>query len=535
MKLTVSGFAGANLAVQPRLLPESVGVNSLNQRPGGADMQPWNAPLEVATVPAAQKTIYRFGRDVASDSQYWFTLANVGHFCRGFIASDTSERTYYTGSDVPRVTDNVLGISAAPYPTASRILGVPKAVNAIVLTQTTAGTGSDELRYYTQTFVTDKGEESAPGPASSITCKPGAIIDFGTLEAAPTNRGITKRRIYRTQAGTSGSADFFFLREDLSTALTGLTDDARALGADTLATTGWEPPPSNLKHLTVLWNGMMAGISGRGIRFCESYKPYAWPVAYEIVPPDVTPVAMVTWSSNLVVLTTGQPRVVTGSVPDGMNDDPTDFDASCISETSGVGFGHGAAWSSPDGLAYIGTRGAMISTAGLLRPEQWRAMAPETIIGSQYEGMYVGFYNKDSSWKGFVVDPVNPAGIYFLSQGYQAAYFDKLRNALFVLDGTKVKKWNADAALMSATFKSKIITLPSPEIAGCVRVIADSYPVTVKVYGDGVLLETVSVASRKPVRLASGHRAIEFQCEVQAQGRVTAVEIASSIRELLRT
>jgi hypothetical protein len=324
------------------------------------------------------------------------------------------------------------------------------------------------------------------------------------------------------------------LREDLSTTLTGITDDARALGADALATTGWETPPTNLKHLTVLWNGMMAGISGRGLRFCEAYKPYAWPIAYEIVPPDVTPVALVTYASNLVVLTTGQPRVVTGSVPDAMNDDPTDFDASCVSETSGVGFGHGAAWSSPDGLAYIGTRGATIATAGLLRPEQWRALAPETIVGSQYEGMYVGFYLKDGAWKGFVVDPVNPQGIYFLSKGYQAAYFDKLRNALFVLDGAIIKKWNAGPALMSATFRSKIITQPKPEIAGCVRVIADAYPVTVKVYGDGALKATATVASRKPVRFASGWKACEFQFEIEAQGRVTAVEVASSIRELLR-
>jgi hypothetical protein len=535
MKITLTGFAGANLADQARMLPDAVGVSSINQRPGGADFQPWRDAAEVATVPSAQKTIYRFGRDVVSDANYWFTLSTVGHFCRGFISSDTAERTYYTGADLPRVTDNLIGLGSAPYPTASVKLGVPAPTSAIILTQTTAGTGDDELRYYTHTFVTDKGEESAPGPTASITCKPGAIIDFGTLETAPTNHGISKRRFYRTQVGTSDSAEFFFLREDLSSTTTGITDDARTLGADTLVTVGWLVPPTDLKHLTVLWNGIMAGISGRGIRFCEPYKPYAWPLAYELIPPDVSPVAMVAWSTNLMVLTNGQPRIVTGSVSDGMSDDPTDFDASCVSETSAVGFGHGAAWASADGLAYYGAKGAFISTAHLLRPEQWRALAPETIVASQYEGLYVGFYLKDGAWKGFVINPVNPSGIFFLAKGYQAAYFDKLRNALFVLDGTKVKKWNAAEELLTATFRSKLMAQPAPQALACGRVIADAYPVTLRVFGDGVEVATKTVASRAPFRLPSGWKASEIQIEIQAAARVTAVELAPSIRELLRS
>lgn len=533
MKLTLAGFAGANLRMQPRLLPEATGVNSVNQRPGSGDLQPWRQPLTVASVPASQRTIYRMGRDVASDSQYWLTLPAVGSFVRGFISSDTTERTYYTGGDVPRVTDNILALASTPYPTASRILGLPKPASAVTLTQTTAGTGTDELRFYTHTWVTDKGEESAPAPTASITCKPGAIIAIGGLGVPPTNRGITLRRIYRTQAADSGNAEFFFLREVPADQLSGVTDDARALGADALATTGWEPPPSDLKHLTGLWSGMMAGISGRGIRFCEPYKPYAWPVAYELIPPEVTPVALVTFSSTLLVLTNGQPRVITGAVPDAMNDDPTDFDASCVSETSAQSFGHGAVWASPDGLAYYGAKGAAILTKGLIAPEDWRALNPQTIVSGQFDGMYLGFYLKDGAWKGFAIDPLNPAGIYFLDKGYQAAHFDKLRNALFLLDGTNIVKWNASETLMTATFRSKVMVLPKARNIGVVRVIADTYPVTVKLYAEGALKTTVSVVSREPQRLpTAGWLATEFQAEVSCAGKVTAVELASSMRDL---
>jgi len=533
MKITLAGFGGANQAVQPRLLPESVGTVSLNQRPGGGDLQPWAQPSTVATVPASQQTIYRFGRDVVSDTQYWFSLPGVGHFARGFIASDTTERTYFTGSGAPRVTDSTIAVASAPYPTASRLLGVPKPANAITLTQTTAGTGDDELRFYTQTFVTDRGEESAPGPTSSITCKPGAIIDFGTLELPQSNYGITKRRVYRTQAGQSGSAEFFFLREDLATQQTGITDDARALGADALATTGWELPPADLKHLTGLWNGIMAGISGRSIRFCEPFKPYAWPVAYEVLPPDVTPVALGVWSTNLIALTNGRPRVITGSSPDVMNDDPVEFEAACVSEKSVQSFGHGVCWASPDGLAYLGANGARIVTAGLMRPEQWRALAPETMVGAQYEGMYLGFYQVGGVWKGFAVDPLNPSGIYELSQGYQAAYFDKLRNSLFVLDGTNVRKWAAGPSMMTARFRSKTIVLPRPTSLACARVIADAYPLTFRLFAGATLLHTQTVASREPFRLPGGSKHIEYHMEVEGTVRVTAVEAATSMQELI--
>lgn len=533
MKITLAGFGGANQAVQSRLLPESVGTASVNQRPGGGDLQPWAQPSTVATVPASQQTIYRFGRDVVSDTQYWFSLTGVGHFARGFIASDTTERTYFTGSGAPRVTDSTIAVASAPYPTASRLLGVPKPINAITLTQTTAGTGDDDLRFYTQTFVTDRGEESAPGPTSSITCKPGAIIDFGTLELPQSNYGITKRRVYRTQAGQSGSAEFFFLREDLATQQTGITDDARALGADALATTGWELPPADLKHLTGLWNGIMAGISGRSIRFCEPFKPYAWPVPYEVLPPDVTPVALGVWSTNLIALTNGRPRVITGSSPDVMNDDPVEFEAACVSEKSVQSFGHGVCWASPDGLAYLGANGARIVTAGLMRPEQWRALAPETMVGAQYEGMYLGFYQVGGVWKGFAVDPLNPSGIYELSQGYQAAYFDKLRNSLFVLDGTNVRKWAAGPSMMTARFRSKTIVLPRPTSLACARVIADTYPLTFRLFAGATLLHTQTVASREPFRLPGGSKHIEYHMEVEGTVRVTAVEAATSMQELI--
>ena len=89
MKVTVSGFSGAVNAPHPKLLPETVGTVSWNQKPGRGDFRPWRDPLDVATVPAGRKTIYRFGRDVAEDGRYWMSWTGMEEFftpmTRGFF------------------------------------------------------------------------------------------------------------------------------------------------------------------------------------------------------------------------------------------------------------------------------------------------------------------------------------------------------------------------------------------------------------------------------------------------------------------
>lgn len=551
MKFTWTGFAGANKALESKLLPDGVGVESLNQKPGRGDLRPWRVPIGVATVPSSRKTIYRMGRDVANDTLYWLSWTTMVHVARGFLATDSTERTYYTGSGTPKVTDNTIGLASAPYPSAARELGVPAPTTALSMTEDTAGTGTDETRFYLQTFVTDRGEESKPSPITSFTCKPGAIIDFDTLEAAPAgNYGITLRRIYRTVLGSSNAADFFrIIEQDAS--LTTATDDGTTTSI-VLASNGpagedgraWDMPPADLKHLTPMWNGMMAGISGRSVRYCEAFRPHAWPIGYETLPPDVTPVALAVWDKNLFILTNGRPYVVSGSIPSALGDEPIDFDESCIAERSPVAVRDGVCWSSPDGLAYVGRRAPAVLTQGLMLRDDWQALKPETIIGTQYEGAYMGFYEPSSGvLKAFVIDPMNPTGVYFLDVGYPAAYFDKLTDSLYVLDGTDVKKWDAGASFMTATAKSRVFLTPRPVNLGFMKVTASAFPCTVTITAkwfdtagtERTSTETRTVTSSAPITLKSGFLADRWQIEVGTAGAVQGVVLADSMQELKAT
>jgi hypothetical protein len=311
------------------------------------------------------------------------------------------------------------------------------------------------------------------------------------------------------------------------------TDDNRDLG-EALPSTTWLTPPSDLTWLTGLWNGMMAGISGRSVRFSEAYTFYAWPISYEILPTNAQPVALATYGQNLVMLTNGNPSIITGGTPDAMDEQPIEFYQACVAPLSAVGMGHGVAWASPDGLAYVGNGGPRMLTEGVMTRDDWQALVPSTIRGCMYEGRYFGFYN-DGARKAFIIDPLNPEGVYFLDFGVDAVFVDDLQDVLYVLDGINIQKWDAGAA-KTVTFKSKVFHQPKP-VPGfaCAEVVAESYPVTFKLYADGVLKHTQTVASANAFRLPGGYHAQNFQVEVSTTGAIQFVAMAHSMQELAQT
>jgi len=616
--ITVDGFLGENRAIHPKLLNEKVGTTSNNQKPGRGDLRPWKAPATVSTVPSGRNTIYRMGRDVASDASYWLAWPAVVHAMRGFETDDATERTYYTGDGAPKVTDNTIALSGGVYPAASRPLGVPaptiapavtgtnpapetetitKNVNTVqiadgicqvstttpngfeagnsvvislsngfngtytiqstvsadtfmfpasgtvglttitgtaVVTRTKAVTSITESYFYVFTWVNDWGWESAPSPPSlEVVRDVGGttrIFDFETAPGGGYN--INRRRIYRTQAGSNGTADFYFLGE-IGIGDTELIEDGQDLG-EVCPTVTWLMPPSDLSFLTSMWNGMAAGISNGVVRVSEAYQTYAWPIAYDVVPPDAKAVGLGVFGQNLLVITNGRPVLVTGSSPDGLDQQPLEIPQACISPRSIVSMGFGVAWASNDGLMFYGSGGAKMLTAGVMLRDDWLALNPQTIIGQMYDGLYYGSYEVTvgGARKGFIINPADPQGIYFTDYGFTAAHFDKTQDQLYVLFGSNVQRWDS-GAYMTVGYKSKVFQLSKPtQCFACAQVLADTYPVTFKLYSDGVLKHTETVADNNPFRLPSGYYSQNVQIELSGGYPIQVASIAHSMDEI---
>jgi hypothetical protein len=531
--INLNGFAGANLAIDPRLLSEHVGVSVIDAEPGSGDLRPLHDRITVATVPTSpqRNTIYREGRDSPNDALYWFSWSAIVSVIRGFDGTDTTERIYFMGNGTPKWTDNVIGLGGgAPYPQADRELAVPAPTGAAITTLTTDGTGTDGTRFYVHTFVNDLGWESAPSPVSTgLTCKPGAIVAISSLPAAPAgNYGITLRRIYRTEPGTSGTSAFLFLRE-IAIGSTSTTDDARQLG-EVLPTTGWLPPDTSAFGLIALWNEMAAAITGKTITFCEPGKLYAWPVKYDF-PVQNTPVALAKWEQNLLVLTSGAPVLLQGQSPDAMSETPFNVSASCRSARSVVEFEHGVCWASNEGLAYSGS--TTLLTRGILTPRQWKALKPDTIIAGRWGRFYVASYNDGSGVKGFMFDPLAPdQGIWYLSSGFDACWYDKLADVLYVLEGGNVRKFDGSTTLLTAKFKSKKFRQVAPRNFRWGKVACNAFPVTVIIYCDGAPVFTKVAYTESPFTLPGGFLAEDWQIEVQcAVGTVQAVRLAVDLSD----
>ncbi len=524
----LSGFLGANLKLDPRMLPPGLGVMSINQKPAGrGDLRPWRQPLAIDTAPigAGRLTIYRMGRDAPTPEAHWLAWSQIVRAIRGFDASDPTERTFFTGAPGgPQWTDSVMALAAAPYPNASRALAVPQPTTAPAVTLNTDGSSGDAVRQsYVFTWVNDIGWESAPSlPTLGPAAKVGAILDLSTAESVPAgNYGVNRIRWYRTQriAGTD-EADFRFIRE-YAYGAGGMQDDARALGA-VLASETWLPLPVDATWLTTCWNQFAAALVGKAVRFCEPNYVYAWPIEYEYVL-AAKPIAQAAFAQRLLVLTEAGGELFQSDNPANMDQKPMAL-AIIVSQRSLVVGEYFCIWAAKDGLWYYGTDGYRNLTAGSMTSEQWAGLVPSTICGAYCalgdRVLYVGFYN-DGTLKGFAVDLSNPDGIYFLDKGYAAAFWDPLLRALFVLDGTTIKQWDAGAAMMTATFVGKVNRQVAVTEAEWVEVVAEGTP-NVKVRIDGVqrLDRALSIGEH---RMPNGAAGRDYQLEVSTAASVAGV------------
>lgn len=564
-RIRIAGFSGEVRALHPTVLAEAAATLSRNHRPGRGDLRPWRQPLTVASVPAGRQSLYRMGRDVASDASFWLSWPGTVHAVRGFDPDDTSERTYYTGDGAPKVTDNLMGLATAPYPTASRPLGLPAPGAALTVATNAGGTPNDPASLvtaaYVYTYVNDWGWESAPSPPSAPNTRASdASATLSGFAAPPAgNYAIQRLRIYRTATGASGATAFFFLRE-IAYGSTSTTDDNRSLG-EVCPTETWAMPPQDLSFLTALWSGMLAGISGNRVRFCEPYLGYAWPTDYDVLPPDARPVALGVFGQQLVVLTNGRPLLVSGSSPDSLDQQRIDLPQACVAPRSVVSMGAGVAWASEDGLCWIGSGGARLLTAGLLLREDWQAMKPATMVGAYAEGLYLGSYDDGSGRKAFLIDPASGTGrvgldgLYGLDAAWSAFHVDALQDQVYALAGTSVQRLDGGASAMTARFRSKVFRAPQPLNFSTLAVQADAYPVTVRIDARELaassvtatiarlgaacsaptpttLRTTLTVASAEPQRLPAGFLARDWQLELETTAAVQSVALATSVEEL---
>lgn len=248
-----------------------------------------------------------------------------------------------------------------------------------------------ETRSYYFTYVTDRGEESAPSDPSDLIeldqndsvqvtrAVAGVSAPYGTL---------THWRLYRSSTTNTGAA-FAFVAEIAIGTLSYTDEKLQEELGETCPTSTWVEPPADLFALVGLPNGILAGLAddGRVLCFCEPESQYAWPVEYQI-PLQYPGVALGVFGQTVVVLTMGPPSYVSGADSASMAEQKMESPQACISKRSVVSTEGGVIYASPDGICIAGPAGVQLLTAGAYSKDDWQALGLTTSFAEFSEGVY---------------------------------------------------------------------------------------------------------------------------------------------------
>jgi len=566
MLIRIANFKGEIPRVHPRLLPDGFAQKAVNTRLTDGAIDPYRQSRTVHEFSTPVETIYK-------DGATWLGFPEGVDVVPGPVADD---RLYFTGSGSPKV--RAAGV------TYELALNSPAAAP----TQTLSGTLNQALAQavlYTYTFVTLLDEESAPAPLpATVQWSPGMTVTVAGFSAPPSNRGVNRLRIYRSQTSTTGITDLYFVAE-LPVATTSYVHDlATAPLQEPIQSQDHDPAPAGLRGLTELPNGMMAAFDGKSLRFCEPFRPHAWPLKYEMKV-NYAIIGLAAFGSTLAVLTNGTPYIVTGSAPENMTMERLETGLPCVSARGIVDLGYAAFYPSHDGLVQITPSGTQIVSRGLFSEKEWKALSPETMFAARLDGKYVFAHLGEPI---DIIDGCTPSTDFSTFDVYEAGgpssaqnvtvysggdpsrelqtrtiglidltgeqpfyvnvlgdlettpsslYFQPTEGKLYILESLQAVQEFDDSSmpLLAMAWKSRRFQMTSAETFGAIWVETEEGPsasnvLTTRVYADDRLVAETTDFNR-PRRIPSvlAHR---WEIELEGTATITAVQMATTIEEM---
>jgi hypothetical protein len=363
---------------------------------------------------------------------------------------------------------------------------------------------------YVYTFVTAYGEEGPPSAASTvITTDDNQNMSLSNLQTShsDSNLNLFKKRIYRSNTGSNTTA-FQFVAEVTLAATTYSDTSKNSDLAEVIPSSTWIGPPNDdtalypdgpMKGMCALPAGVFAGFTGKRVCFSEPFLPHAWPANYRLtLEEEIVSIEVV--SNGVLVTTKGVPYLITGSDPASMTPLRIESSQANLNKRSMVDMGPYVIYASPDGL--IGAEGTTVTnlTESIITPSQWQAnYYPATITGFMWEERYVGFYSTGSGYGGFIFDP-RPTGQATLtdldaSGLIRGGHTDSDDSQLYLIISNTIKKFQGSNTNLTYNWKSKEFALAKPTSMGFAKVEAETYPVRIKVYGDGSVIYNAVIAT----------------------------------------
>lgn len=307
----------------------------------------------------------------------------------------------------------------------------------------------------------------------AVAVNPGAFSVGGTVtKTAPHNTTSMTKRIYWTETTVSGTK-FQFVKE-IPVATTSTTVAGNTVAGEEIPSTDWPMPQVGLRGLCLHPSGAMVGFYKNVLYFSDPFKPYAWPVAFELAL-DFDIVGISISDTNVVVGTKGQPYLVSGVSPDSMSSSKLNQQWPCLSKRGMVSLPYGVAYPCPQGLALVGPQGTSLLTADVYTQEEWKTLKPDTFIAAAYAGRYVVSYDPGTGNRLLlIIDKTEFASAVSANKNCAALYTDVTTGILYVVIMDKIYEWDSVAAgFIIFDWMSKEFVLPKPVNMGAAKVDCD--------------------------------------------------------------
>ncbi len=532
--IVVKALGGMRPIREPHLLDPSEAVLASNVRLQRGSVEPLRASTTLqATTVINPATIWRYGND-AAEGNWWFNFLVDTDVISSPIPNDPHGRAYWTDGSTAKYGPASLLLTGASLPGGSFNLGVP-APTAAPAVAFTAGSGSTaETRSYVYTYVTAFGEEGPPSPPSVLaTVDPTAPVNLSAMQTGPGGPyNINRKRIYRTST-VGASAQFQFVAE-ITLATTTYSDTiSQALLGEALQTEDWLPPPAGLRGLKMLANGAAIGFVGNTIWLTEPNLPHAW--AHN-VPIELQIVGIGAFGNSAAILTNGYPFLLSGADPAAMTPQKLEFPYACLSKRGIVDTGDGCMYPSVEGLASISSAGISLVSGQFMSPDQWREYNPASMSAAYSDGRYHCLYTKTNGDRGMLTFDLKSGTLSIADTSADvpvtALHADPRSGTIYMAQGGNIVRFDKGSNLTSR-WRSGIYRLARPANMAVASLHAESYPMTVRVIADGVVVHTATPTSAYSFRLPAGFEASDWQFEIEGSSKWTRFAMASSVSELM--
>lgn len=532
----ISLFAGLVPQVSPRLLGDNNAQVASNIKLNSGEMHPLKNPLIVAQ---PNKTYPLLSMYLASsgDNSAWFSWDTDVDVVRAPLSTDSESRFYWTGDGAPKFSKFSVAIASGlnKYPDAGFSLGIPTPIDKPSVS-VTGGSGAIIDRFYTYTFFSRDGEESAPSPVSTdVSGNVDGTWSISGMDTFPSNSGggtasfssgtglttftntgnhwlrvddqvvigsttlsvvSTPSNTSFTVAGNYATATSWSRKDAWNTTgikrrlyrTTGTTgtfqlvsDDVGTSYSDTLTDAnilGDELISKGWIPPATNLQGLIVHASGALVGFYKNQLYFSEPYQPHAWPSayklstDYDIVGIATYGSEIVVTTKGNPYIASGVDPVSMTMQKVDGMYPCLSKRSVVSIGYGVVYASTHGLIYLGGNGVSVYTKDLFTKDEWAVHNPSNMA---CEFAYGRVYVTTTGTNGRRYMLIFNDGILTTADvtAYEL-YTDAATGTLYLSNDSGIAQWDAGSTPMTGSWKSKVFLFPNPVNLGAAKIELDT-------------------------------------------------------------